>query len=77
MTQTIKNLPTMRETWIRSLDWEDPLEKGMVNPLQYSFLENSMDRGAWCATVHGVEESQAHRLTNTFTIFRIKANKLV
>ena len=28
------------------------------NPLQYSCLENSIDRGAWWATVHGVAESQ-------------------
>ena len=28
------------------------------NPLQYSYLENSMDRGAWWATVHGVPKSQ-------------------
>ena len=28
------------------------------NPLQYSCLENPMDRGAWQATVHGVTESQ-------------------
>ena len=28
------------------------------NPLHYSCLENSMDRGAWRATVHGVTESQ-------------------
>ena len=28
------------------------------NPLQYSCLENLMDRGAWRATVHGVTESQ-------------------
>ena len=27
------------------------------NPFQYSYLENSMDRGAWWATVHGVEKS--------------------
>ena len=27
------------------------------NPLQYSYLGNSMDRGAWWATVHGVTES--------------------
>ena len=27
-------------------------------PLQYSYLENSMDRGGWCATVHGVIESE-------------------
>ena len=31
---------------------------GSDNPLQYSFLENSKDRGAWWATVHGVAESQ-------------------
>ena len=31
---------------------------GNGNPLQYSCLEKSMDRGAWQATVHGVAESQ-------------------
>ena len=31
---------------------------GNRNPLQYSCLENSMDRGAWQATVHGVTKSQ-------------------
>ena len=30
---------------------------GSGNPLQYSCLENSMDRGAWWATVHGVSKS--------------------
>ena len=40
----------MRETWVQSLGWEDPLEKGVGKgyPLQYSGLENSMDY-----TVHG------------------------
>ena len=33
---------------------EDPVE----NPLQYSCLENSTDRGAWRATIHGVTKSQ-------------------
>ena len=28
MAQLVKNLPAMQETWIRSLDWEDPLEEG-------------------------------------------------
>ena len=32
--------------------------KGHSNPLQYSCLENSVDRGAWWATVHGVTKSQ-------------------
>ena len=31
---------------------------GEGNPLQYSCLENPMDRGAWWATVHGVTKSQ-------------------
>ena len=30
MAQTVKNLPTMQETWVPCLGWEDPLEKGMV-----------------------------------------------
>ena len=30
MVQMVKNLPTMRETWVRSLGWEDPLEKEMA-----------------------------------------------
>ena len=30
VTQLVKNLPEMRETWVRSLGWEDPLEKGKV-----------------------------------------------
>ena len=32
-------------------------EEGNGNPLQYSCLENSMDQGAWWATVHGVTKS--------------------
>ena len=30
MIQIVKNLPAMWETWVRSLGWEDPLEKGMA-----------------------------------------------
>ena len=37
--------------------------EGNGNPLQYSCLENSMDRGAWWATVHGVAKSWT-RLNN-------------
>ena len=29
MTQTVKSLPAVWETWVRSLAWEDPLEEGM------------------------------------------------
>ena len=54
MAQMVKNLPAMQETRVQSLGREDPLEKGMATPLQYSCLENPMDRGA---TVHGVAKS--------------------
>ena len=30
VAQLVKNLPAIRETWVQSLGWEDPLEKGMV-----------------------------------------------
>jgi len=40
VAQTVKNLPAMRETWVRSLGGEDPLEGGQGNPLQYSCLKN-------------------------------------
>ena len=121
MVQLVRNPPAMRETWIQSLGWEGPLEKGNAthssilawripygviksqtwlsdfhlqkffwfpggsdskesacnvgdwtsvpgsgtspgegndNPLQYSCLENPMDRGAWWATAHGVTKSR-------------------
>ena len=47
----VKNLPAMGETFSSS-----PGE-GNGNPLQYSCLENSMDRGAWQPTVHGFAKS--------------------
>jgi len=43
---------------------------GNGNPLQYSCLENSMDRGAWWATVHGVAEGQTRLSTHTYDTLR-------
>ena len=46
----------MWETWVPSLGWEDPLEKGkVIYLLQYSGLENSM-----VSIVYGVAKSQTH-----------------
>ena len=42
MAQLVKNPPTMRETWVRSVDWEDFPGEGNGYPLQYSGLEKSM-----------------------------------
>ena len=43
----VKNLPAMWETWVHSLNWEDPLEEdnNTGNARQYSCLEYPMDRG--------------------------------
>ena len=60
VAQTTKNLPAMQETQVQSLGWFNPFSpgEGNGNPLQYSCLENSMDRGAWQATIHGVVKSR-------------------
>ena len=55
-----------QEMWVQSLSREDPLEEEMATLLQYSCLENPMDRGAWWATVHRVSKlllAQASCLT--------------
>ena len=35
VAQMVKNMPEMQETRVRSLDWEDPLEKGMASILAW------------------------------------------
>ena len=47
--------------------WGRSLGEGNGNPLQYSCLENHMDRGAWWATVHGVAKSWTRLSDFTFT----------
>ena len=45
--------------------------QGNGNPLQYSCLENSMDRGAWWAAVHGVAKSRTRLSNFTFTKMQV------
>ena len=52
--QWVKNPPAMWETWVRSLGWEDPLEKGKATHSSILAWRSPMGRGAWQATVHGV-----------------------
>ena len=58
MAQVVENLPTMQETWVLSLDWEDPLEEGIVTHSSILAWRISMDREAQQATVHGVIKSR-------------------
>ena len=66
----VRNLPAnARDTrdagWIPG--WGRSPGVGNGTPLQYSCLENSMDRGAWQATVQGVAKSQTQLSTHTAT----------
>ena len=58
VAQMVKNLHTMRETWVRSLGWEDPLEEDMAIHSNILAWRIPMDRGAWRDVVHGVARSQ-------------------
>ena len=53
----VNNLPAVRETWVRSLGWEDPLEKEMATDSNILAWRIPTDSGAWWATVYGVAES--------------------
>ena len=66
MVQRVKRLPAMRETQVRALDWEGPLEKAMATHSSTLALENPMDGGAWWAAVHGVAKSQTRLSDITF-----------
>ena len=58
MAQIVKNPSAMREIWVPSLGWKDPLEEGLAT--HYSNVLSwriPMDRGARRATVHAVAES--------------------
>ena len=56
--QTVKNTPTVWETWVQSLGWKDPLEEGMATHCSILAWRIPMDRGAWWTTVHGVAKSR-------------------
>ena len=60
MAQVVENLPAnagdIRDVGLSPGSGRSP-GGGHSNPLQYSCLENPMDRGAWQATVHGIAES--------------------
>ena len=64
VAQLVKNPPAMWETWVRSLSWEDPLEKGKATHSSILGLENSMD-----CIVHGVSKSWTQLSDFHFTLF--------
>ena len=70
MAQLVKNPPAMRETWVRSLGWEDPLEKGKATP------SNILAWGIpWTVYSMGSQRVRHNRVTftslNPFKIFNM------
>ena len=58
VAQSLKCVPAMRETWVQSLGWEDPLEEDMATHSSILAWKIPMDRGAWKATVHRIAKSR-------------------
>ena len=54
----VKRLSAVREPWVRSLGWEDPLEKEMAAHSSILAWSIPMDRGAWQSTVHSIAKTQ-------------------
>ena len=52
-----KNPPAMQETWVRSLGWEDTLEKGKATHSSLLAWRIPWVTGTWRATIHGVAKS--------------------
>ena len=65
VAQMVKNLPSMQETWVPSLGWEDPLEESIATHSSILAWRIPKDRGAWRATVHGVAESDTTESLST------------
>ena len=64
VAQMVKNLQAMREKWVRSLAWDDPLEEGMATHSSILAWRIPVDRGAWWATVHGVTQNRTQLSTH-------------
>ena len=56
--QLVTNPPAVREAWVPSLGWEDPLEEGMATHSSILAWRIPMDRRAWQDAVHGVAKNQ-------------------
>ena len=56
MAQKVKNLLAMQETWVQSIGWEDPLEKGMATHSNILAWRIPWAEEPWRATVHGVRK---------------------
>ena len=71
--QMVKCLSTMWETWVRSLGWEDSLEKEMATHSSTSSLENPMDGGAWCRLLSMGSQRVGHNWATSLSLSPLMA----
>ena len=57
VAQLVENPPTMQETPVRLLDWEDPLDEGIATHSSILAWRIPRDKGAWGTRVHSVAKS--------------------
>ena len=70
VAQMVKNPATMKETWIRFLGWEDPLEKGMAahaNILAWRIPQTEEPHRLWSMASQRVRQNSQLTLSFTFT----------
>jgi len=60
VAQSVKNLPAVQETWVQSLDWEDPLEKEMA--IQSSILAWKI---SWTKEPGGLQSTRSQRVRHS------------
>ena len=58
MAQKVKNPPALQETRVRFRGWDNLLEKGMATHSSIPDWRIPVERGAWCATGHGVAKTE-------------------
>ena len=66
VAQLVKNLPAMQETWVRSLGWEDPLEKGKATTLLF-----------WPGELQGLYSPWGHKESDTTEQLSLSLFKLI
>ena len=72
MAQMVKNLPGMQETWVRSLDWDDLLEKGMATHPRILAWRIPWTKKAGRLQPMGSQRVRQNSVTNTFTFQNCK-----
>ena len=76
VAQMVKNPPAVWETWIWSLDWEDPMEEDIATHSSILSWRICVDRGAWQSIIHGVAKSWAWLSYEHIRVITLSGSKI-